>query len=205
MAGGSKAVGKDEVREFPKGKLEIAKLGDAVIGRATFQPGWKWSESVKPIAGTDSCQSHHVGYCLEGAIHVVHDGAEALDFIFATGAYSDREVENSPTLILLDIKLPKVDGLEVLKRIREDPRTCTQPVVLLTSSAERRDITTAYRYHANSYIVKPVDFDQFANAVREIGLYWMVLNRSWRSVDTRIPRSLVPGFLGTSKHHTPRS
>jgi two-component system, response regulator len=110
-------------------------------------------------------------------IHVVHDGAQALDFIFATGAYSDREVEDNPTLILLDIKLPKVDGLEVLKRIREDPRTCTQPVVLLTSSAERRDITTAYRYHANSYIVKPVDFDQFASAVREIGLYWMVLNR----------------------------
>ena len=110
-------------------------------------------------------------------VHVVRDGAEALDFIFATGAYSAREVENSPTLILLDIKLPKVDGLEVLKRIREDPRTCAQPVVLLTSSAERRDISTAYRYHANSYIVKPVDFDQFATAVREIGMYWMVLNR----------------------------
>ena len=77
MAGGSKAVGKDEVREFPKGKLEIAKLGDAVIGRATFQPGWKWSESVKPIAGTDSCQNHHVGYCVSGQMLVkLDDGTE---------------------------------------------------------------------------------------------------------------------------------
>jgi len=110
-------------------------------------------------------------------IHVVGDGAEALDFVFGTGSYSARTVENAPTLILLDIKLPKVDGLEVLKRIRDDPRTNSQLVVLLTSSAEGRDINFAYRYHANSYIVKPVDFDQFRNAVREVGLYWMVLNR----------------------------
>ena len=77
MAGGSKAVGKDEVREFPNGKVEIAKLGDAVIGRATFQPGWRWSESVKPIAGTDSCQNHHVGYCVAGRMMVkMDDGTE---------------------------------------------------------------------------------------------------------------------------------
>jgi two-component system response regulator len=110
-------------------------------------------------------------------IHLVEDGAQALDFVFATGIYSDRRVENGPTLILLDIKLPKIDGLEVLRRIRDDPRTAAQLVVLLTSSAEERDISLAYQYHANSYIVKPVDFDQFTNAVREVGLYWMVLNR----------------------------
>jgi len=111
------------------------------------------------------------------SIHVVHDGAEALDFVFATGGYGERKVENGPTLILLDIKLPKIDGLEVLRRIRDDPRTSSQPVVLLTSSAEQRDIALAYHYHANSYIVKPVDFDQFTNSVRQVGLYWMVLNR----------------------------
>ena len=118
-------------------------------------------------------RKHH----LANHIHVVRDGAEALDFVFARAAYAGRYVDLPAKVILLDIKLPKVDGLEVLKRIREDPRTCAQPVVLLTSSAERRDISTAYRYHANSYIVKPVDFDQFATAVREIGMYWMVLNR----------------------------
>src|ERR1700730_1411871 len=111
------------------------------------------------------------------SIHLVHDGAQALDFVFATGAYSALKVENGPTLILLDIKLPKVDGLEVLRRIRADPRTSTQPVVLLTSSAEQRDIGLAYQYHANSYIVKPVGFEQFTTAIREVGLYWMVLNR----------------------------
>ena len=80
MAGGSKAVGKDEVREFPKGKLEIAKLGDAVIGRATFQPGWKWSESVKPIAGTDSCQAAHMGYFISGRMKVVMDDGEEMEY-----------------------------------------------------------------------------------------------------------------------------
>jgi two-component system response regulator len=111
------------------------------------------------------------------SIQLVHDGAQALDFIFAGGIYSARKVENGPTLVLLDIKLPKVDGLEVLRRIRDDPRTSSQLVVLLTSSAERRDVATAYQYHANSYIVKPVDFKQFTNAVGEVGLYWMLLNR----------------------------
>jgi two-component system response regulator len=111
------------------------------------------------------------------SIHLVHDGAEALDFLFGTGVYSERDAGNGPTLVLLDIKLPKVDGLEVLRRIRSDPRTSTQPIVLLTSSAEQADIVRAYEYHANSYIVKPVDFEQFTNAVRQVGLYWMVLNR----------------------------
>src|ERR1700730_3323517 len=111
------------------------------------------------------------------SIHVVHDGAQALEFVFATGTYSARTVDNVPTLILLEIKLPKIDGLEVLRRIRSDPRTSTQPVVLLTSSAEARDIALAYQYQTNSYVVKPVDFAQFSNAVREVGLYWMLLNR----------------------------
>jgi two-component system response regulator len=117
--------------------------------------------------------SRHVA----NSIHVVHDGAEALDFVFATGPYSARAVDNGPTLILLDIKLPKIDGLEVLRRIRSDPRTTTQLVVLLTSSGQQRDIALAYLYHANSYIVKPVDFDQFTSSVRQVGLYWMLLNR----------------------------
>jgi two-component system, response regulator len=111
------------------------------------------------------------------SIHLVRDGAEALDFLFGTGVYSARDVRNGPTLVLLDIKLPKIDGLEVLRRIRNDPRTRAQPVVLLTSSAEQADIALAYEYHANSYIVKPVDFEQFTNAVRQVGKYWMVLNR----------------------------
>jgi two-component system response regulator len=111
-------------------------------------------------------------------IHVVRDGAEALDFLFATNTYSTRDVANPPVLVLLDIKLPKIDGLEVLRRIRSDPRTAAQPVVLLTSSAEGRDIADAYQHHANSYIVKPVDFDQFTNAVHDVGRYWVLHNRS---------------------------
>jgi two-component system response regulator len=119
-----------------------------------------------------------LGRHVANQIQVVTDGEEALEFIFATGRYSGRAVANRPRVILLDIKLPKVDGLEVLRRIREDPRTSSQPVVLLTSSAERRDISAAYVLHANSYIVKPVGFAQFADAVRELGLYWMLLNRA---------------------------
>lgn len=109
-------------------------------------------------------------------IDVVHDGAEALDYLFATGAYSHRDIEQVPRLILLDIKLPKVDGLQVLERIKNDPRTRKIPVVILTSSREEPDIARGYELGANSYIVKPVDFEQFANAVRQVGFYWMLLN-----------------------------
>lgn len=107
---------------------------------------------------------------------VVQDGAEALDFLFCEGQYADRPSEELPHLVLLDLQLPKLGGLEVLKRIRKDRRTALLPVVILTSSAEERDLVDGYRLGANSYIRKPVDFDQFIEAVRELGLYWLVLN-----------------------------
>lgn len=114
---------------------------------------------------------------LTNEIEVVRDGAEALDFVFCTGPYAHRLIENGPKVILLDLKLPKVDGLEVLKRIKSDPRTQMIPVVVLTSSREDRDIVESYQLGVNSYIVKPVDFEQFAEAVRQLGLYWRLLNQ----------------------------
>jgi len=113
---------------------------------------------------------------LSNSVQVARDGEEALEFVFATGRYAGRDVDHGPRLVLLDLKLPKVEGLEVLRRIRADPRTRTLPVVVLTSSNQERDVTEAYALGVNSYIVKPVDFDQFAQAIRELGLYWMVLN-----------------------------
>ena len=109
-------------------------------------------------------------------IEVVRDGAEALDFIFCTGDYSDRKMENAPKVILLDLKLPRVDGLEVLEKIKSDPRTKAIPVVVLTSSREERDIVESYKLGSNSYITKPVDFEQFSESVRQLGLYWLLLN-----------------------------
>jgi len=114
---------------------------------------------------------------ISNRIHVVRDGAEALEFVFCTGAYADRSIENGPKVILLDLKLPKVDGLDVLRQIKADPRTKTIPVVVLTSSREERDIVESYRLGTNSYIVKPVDFEQFTEAVRQLGLYWLLLNQ----------------------------
>jgi len=109
-------------------------------------------------------------------IHVAHDGKEALEYIFCSGRYADRNIEDSPKVILLDLKLPLVDGKEVLRKIREDPRTKNIPVVVLTSSQEDRDIVDSYNLGVNSYIVKPVDFDQFNNAVKIIGHYWLLQN-----------------------------
>jgi CheY-like chemotaxis protein len=109
---------------------------------------------------------------------VAHDGVEALDFLFATGTYAGRDLRVQPQVILLDLKLPKLDGLEVLRRMRADDRTTLLPVVILTSSKEEQDIIQSYRLGANSYIRKPVDFLQFTEAVRQLGLYWLVLNES---------------------------
>jgi two-component system response regulator len=114
---------------------------------------------------------------LANHIHVVRDGAEALEFIFCTGAYANRNIENGPKVILLDLKLPLVDGLEVLRRIKADPRTQRIPVVVLTSSREERDIVESYQLGVNSYIVKPVDFEQFTASVRALGMYWLLLNQ----------------------------
>jgi two-component system, response regulator len=114
---------------------------------------------------------------LAGKVFVVKDGAEALDFIFATGVYTLRKVDNHPKVVLLDLKLPKIDGIEVLRKIKSDPRTKDMPVVMLTSSQEERDVAETYNLGVNSYIVKPVDFNNFVHAVSEIGLYWGFLNK----------------------------
>ncbi len=107
----------------------------------------------------------------------VKDGVEALDFIFAKGQYADRLIEDTPNIVLLDLKLPRVNGLEVLEKIKSDKRTRTVPIVVLTSSSEERDIVTSYNLGVNSYILKPVDFDKFIDAVKEVGLYWLLLNK----------------------------
>ncbi len=114
---------------------------------------------------------------LANNVIVARDGAEALDFIFGTGSYAHRQIERIPKLVLLDLKLPKVDGLEVLRRIKADERTKTIPVVVLTSSQEERDVVDSYRLGVNSYMVKPVDFDQFIDSVAQLGLYWLVCNK----------------------------
>jgi len=113
---------------------------------------------------------------LANRVHIVRDGAEAVDFLFRTGAYKDRHIEDSPHVVLLALKLPKVDGLEVLRRMKEEPRTRMIPVVVLTSSREERDIMESYQLGVNSYIVKPVNFEQFTEAVRQLGLYWLLMN-----------------------------
>ena len=113
---------------------------------------------------------------LANKVHVVRDGAEALEFIFCTGAYAGRLFVN-PRLILLDKKLPLVDGMEVLRQIRANPRTCLVPVVMLTSSAEDRDVIESYQLGVNSYIVKPVDFEQFSETARQLGYYWLRVNQ----------------------------
>jgi two-component system response regulator len=109
-------------------------------------------------------------------VHVVRDGAEALEFVFCTGAYADRRPEN-PKVILLDKKLPLVDGMDVLRQIRANPRTRMIPVVMLTSSAEDRDVIESYQLGVNSYIVKPVDFEQFSETARQLGFYWLLINK----------------------------
>jgi two-component system, response regulator len=110
-------------------------------------------------------------------IHIARDGAEALDFLFCDGPFADRLITDTPMVILLDLKLPKIDGLDVLKRIKGDPRTSAIPVVVLTSSSEQQDLIESYKLGVNSYIVKPVNYEQYTAVVRELGLYWMLTNR----------------------------
>jgi CheY-like chemotaxis protein len=114
---------------------------------------------------------------ISNRIEVCRDGAEAIDFIFCEGEHAGRKMADGPKVILLDLKLPKVDGLDVLRRIKSDPRTQMIPVVVLTSSKEQSDVVKSYRYGVNSYIVKPVNFEGFAAAVQELGMYWLLLNQ----------------------------
>lgn len=117
-------------------------------------------------------KKHNIG----NEVVVAHDGAEALDYLFGTGAHADRDPADLPAVVLLDIKLPKIDGLEVLKRVRANEMTKLLPVVILTSSREQRDLLDGYSSGANSYVRKPVEFTEFADAVRNLGLYWLILN-----------------------------
>jgi two-component system, response regulator len=114
---------------------------------------------------------------LANKIHVVRDGEEALDFLFSRGAYAHRSTNGPPKVILLDLKLPKVSGLEVLKAVKSDPRTQVVPVVVMTSSREQRDMVEGYRLGVNSYIQKPIDFNQFQAIIKDLGYYWLVLNQ----------------------------
>ena len=122
---------------------------------------------------------------LANNVVLVSDGEEALDFVFARGKYAHRQIENGPRVILLDLKLPKVDGREVLRLIKADPRTKAIPVIVLTSSKEEKDIVESYKLGVNSYILKPVDFDKFVEAVKDIGYYWLLLNQSAKPWNTR--------------------
>lgn len=117
---------------------------------------------------------------------VAKDGLDALDYLFNRGQWTNKDPDDIPQLILLDLKLPKIDGLEVLRRIRADSRTKLLPVVILTSSKEEKDIVSGYSLGANSYIRKPVNFNQFADAVRQLGLYWLILNESPPSIRRKV-------------------
>lgn len=117
---------------------------------------------------------------LAARLHVIPDGAEALDFVFCAGRYADRNPASRPNVIILDLKLPKVGGLEVLRRLKADPRTRTIPVVVLSSSQEERDLLASYELGVNSYIVKPMDFDKYSESARMIGQYWLHFNQTPR-------------------------
>lgn len=123
--------------------------------------------SLRALKETNLCNS----------IHVARDGEEALDFIFCRGKYSGKQLNELPRVVLLDLKLPLIDGMEVLRQVRADPRTKHIPVVVLTASTEERDVVESYALGVNSYITKPVDFDQFGAAMRTVGMYWLLLNR----------------------------
>ena len=132
-------------------------------------------------------------YQITNRIHIVRDGAAALDYMFARGCYTERNVSDPPRVVLLDLKLPLVDGLEVLRQIKADRRTQAVPVVVMTASREECDIVESYRLGVNSYIVKPVDFEQFTEAMRLIGLYWLLLNEP----------PLLPHCSDNNRHDNP--
>lgn len=117
---------------------------------------------------------HHVG----NEIVVAHDGVEALDYLFGTGIYAGRDTTIKPSVVLLDLKLPRIDGLEVLRRLRADERTKLMPVVILTTSSEEQDLINSYSFGCNSYIRKPVNFTQFSEAIRQLGMYWLLMNQA---------------------------
>ena len=119
---------------------------------------------------------------LANHVFIARDGEEALDFLFCSGPHSGRSFDHPPKLVLLDLKMPKVDGMQVLRQIKGDPRTKTIPVVLMTSSREERDMVSGYELGVNSYVQKPVDFGEFRKAVKSLGLYWLVTNRDRKSV-----------------------
>ena len=114
---------------------------------------------------------------LSNRIEIARDGAEAIEFLFCEGAHAGRKIEHGPKIVLLDLKLPKIDGMEVLRRMKSDPRTRSIPVVVLTSSQEQKDVVESYHLGVNSYIVKPVNFERFVTAVQELGYYWLLLNQ----------------------------
>jgi two-component system, response regulator len=153
-------------------------------GEKTQEMGWMNVEPFEILLVEDNPNDVELTliafqeYHLANKIQVVRDGQEALDFIFGTGSYDGRNSAYQPRLILLDLKLPKVDGLEVLQRIKSNANTRCIPVVVLTSSREEPDITKSYELGVNSYIVKPVDFVQFTEAARQLGFYWLMLNQS---------------------------
>jgi CheY-like chemotaxis protein len=115
---------------------------------------------------------------LANAVHIVRDGEEALEFVFCRGRYAGRKLNDPPKVVLLDLKLPKVDGLEVLRAMKTDPRTKALPVVVMTSSKEQRDLVEGYKLGVNSYIQKPVDFDAFRDLIKQLGFYWLVVNQA---------------------------
>jgi two-component system, response regulator len=136
---------------------------------------------------------------LANSIHVARDGEEALEFLFCEGPYADRSFDHPPRLVLLDLKLPKIDGMEVLKRLKADPRTHSIPVVILTSSKEERDLINGYGLGVNSYIQKPVDFDQFRETVKRAGLYWLVVNLPPVANERARPAGQSPATSGLSR------
>jgi two-component system, response regulator len=134
---------------------------------------------------------------LANRVQVARDGAEALEFIFGTGRFEGRRLEQGPRVILLDLKLPLVDGIEVLRRVKTDPRTRNIPIVIMTSSQEERDLASSYALGGNSYIVKPVDFDKFTEVVRQLGYYWLLVNKcpTFSSPAESVASEIVPGAV----------